>query len=187
MEKFTKYHTMARNKLHKACQSWISRRYAAEFDGCSDQSDKLLQRAVRAHGFVQAASIDHTTDIRVQAGDREAQRRVAEEKRRQDRLWRLQEEAVASNKANAAVEMKWSDLKYHNMPQELNEVCEITHGTATAIPALPSFLQELEKQRSACARIAASKDQLIREFMVRLAPRTKHAHLHNTTIGDRAG
>ncbi len=72
---------------------------------------------------VQSASIDHTTDIRLQAGDREAQRRVAEEKRRQDRLWRLQEEAVASNKANAAVEMKWSDLKYHNMPQELNEVC----------------------------------------------------------------
>jgi len=119
----TKFHTMARNRLLKAWLSLTSRRCVAEFDGCSDDKLGPLYLIEQQLMTLQAASIDHTTDIRLQAGDREAQRRVAEERRRQDRLWRLQEEAVASNKANAAVEMKWSELKYHNMPQELNEVC----------------------------------------------------------------
>jgi hypothetical protein len=111
---------MAKNKSPRAWQHWTSKRCGNW--GCRDAPIASLS-AHRSHLSLQSASIDHTTDIRLQAGDRESQRRIAEEKRRQDRLWRLQEEAVASNKANAAVEMKWSDLKYYNMPQELNEVC----------------------------------------------------------------
>ena len=70
----------------------------------------------------QAKSIEHVTSIRVEADNLENDRRIEEENKRQDRLWRLQEEAVASGKANAAVEMRWNDLMEHNMPQDLNRV-----------------------------------------------------------------
>eukprot|EP01138_Halocafeteria_seosinensis_P007806 gb/GECG01007976.1/.p1 GENE.gb/GECG01007976.1/~~gb/GECG01007976.1/.p1 ORF type:complete len:816 (+),score=191.96 gb/GECG01007976.1/:1-2448(+) len=92
--------------------------------------------------------IEHTTAVRVNADEEENKRRIQEEERRQDRIWRLQEEAVGSGKANAAVEMRWNDLKEYNMPQELNE--------------------ELESQKEACARIISSKDQLIQEFKAEL-------------------
>lgn len=58
----------------------------------------------------------------MEADNLENDRRIEEENKRQDRLWRLQEEAVASGKANAAVEMRWNDLMEHNMPQDLNRV-----------------------------------------------------------------
>jgi len=70
----------------------------------------------------QAKSIEHVTSIRVEADNLENDRRIEEENKRQDRLWRLQEEAVGSGKANAAVEMRWNDLMEHNMPQDLNRV-----------------------------------------------------------------
>lgn len=78
----------------------------------------------------------------------ENDRRIEEEEKRQDRLWRLQEEAVASGKANAAVEMRWNDLMEYNMPQDLN--------------------REITSQKDACARIIASKDRLIKEFQAEL-------------------
>lgn len=70
----------------------------------------------------QAATIDHVTSVRVEADGRENERRIEEEDRRQDRMWRLHEEAAASGKANAAVEMRWNDLMEHNMPQDLHRV-----------------------------------------------------------------
>lgn len=95
-----------------------------------------------------ASTIENVTSIRVHADLRENERRIEEEDRRQDRLWRLQEEAVASGKANAAVEMRWNDLMQHNMPQDLH--------------------REIEAQKSACKAIIQSKDQLIREFQAEL-------------------
>ena len=50
-----------------------------------------------------SGGIEAVTHVRVAADWRESQRRVAEEKQRQDRLQRLQEEAVRSGKQNAAV------------------------------------------------------------------------------------
>ena len=91
-----------------------------------------------------SGGIENVTHVRVAADWREAQRRVAEEKQRQDRLQRLQEEAVRSGKQNAAVEMRWAELLDQNMPQELHN--------------------EIEAQKSACSEIIASKDALIREF-----------------------
>jgi dynein regulatory complex protein 1 len=84
----------------------------------------------------------------VAADFRENQRRINEELLRQDRLQRLQEEAVRSGKQNAAVEMKWAELLDQNMPQELHK--------------------EILQQKSACAHIIASKDGLIREFQQQL-------------------
>ena len=73
---------------------------------------------------MQSRTIDHVTSIRVDADRAENSRRIDEEERRQDRLWRLQEEAVASGKANAAVEMRWNDLMAYNMPQDLHREIE---------------------------------------------------------------
>lgn len=93
-----------------------------------------------------AQSIEHTTSVRVEADEMENRRRIEEEERRQDRLWRLQEEAASSGRANAAVEMRWNDLGKHSMPQDLHDA--------------------LEEQKAACARIIASKEQIIQEFKV---------------------
>merc|ERR1719181_2125323 len=95
-----------------------------------------------------SSGIENITHIRVAADWREGQRRVAEEKQRQERLQRLQEEAVRSGKQNAAVEMRWAELLDQNMPQELHN--------------------EIEAQKSACSEIVASKDALIREFQLQL-------------------
>ena len=75
---------------------------------------------------------------------REAQRRVAEEKKRQDRLQRLQEEAVSSGKQNAIIEARWAELVEQNIPRELHDAIEV--------------------QKEACAEILRSKDELIKEF-----------------------
>ena len=92
--------------------------------------------------------IDRVTMIRVTTDWRETQRRVSEEKAKESRLQRLQEEAVRSGKANAAVEMRWGELLDQNMPQEL--------------------YNEIEAQKSACAEIIASKDSVLREFQRQL-------------------
>ena len=75
---------------------------------------------------MQLTAIDEVTAIRVEADRAENHRRIEEEEHRQDRLWRLQEEAVASGKANAAIEMRWNDLMEHTMPQELHKVRRLT-------------------------------------------------------------
>lgn len=85
-------------------------------------SAKHLPTWLRLPPLLQAKTIELVTSIRVDADNRENDRRIEEENKRQDRLWRLQEEAVASGKANAAVEMKWNELMEHNMPQDLNRV-----------------------------------------------------------------
>ncbi|GMI56192.1 hypothetical protein TeGR_g5314, partial [Tetraparma gracilis] len=76
------------------------------------------------------------------------QRRIAEETLRQERLQRLQEEAVRSGKQNAAVEMRWAELLDQAMPQELQK--------------------EIEQQKGACVDIIRSKDDLIRDFQQQL-------------------
>jgi dynein regulatry complex protein 1 len=97
---------------------------------------------------LKSRTIEHVTSVRLQADEREADRRREEEERRQDRLWRLHEEADESGKANAAIEMHWEDLNEFNMPQEL--------------------FKEMQLQRKACEAVIASKDSLIREFQAEL-------------------
>lgn len=66
----------------------------------------------------------------------------------QERLQMLQEEAIASGKQNAAIEMRWAELLELNMPQQL--------------------YTEIESQKKSCAEIITSKDNLIREFKKQL-------------------
>ena len=77
---------------------------------------------------------------------REAQRRVAEEKKRQDRLQRLQEEAVSSWKQNAIIEAPWAELVEREI---FSETC---------------LHDAIEVQKETCAEILRSKDELIKEF-----------------------
>jgi len=95
-----------------------------------------------------ATGIDDVTSIRVEADRDENERRVAEEDRRQDRLSKLQEEAVLSGKRNAKVEMRWAELMDYNMPQDL--------------------LHEINAQKASCAMIIESKDKLIKVFQGQL-------------------
>lgn len=92
--------------------------------------------------------ITSVTQIRVAADYRENSRRINEETARQERLQRLQEEAVRSGKQNAAVEMRWAELLDHNMPQEL--------------------YKEIVSQKQACGQIIESKNDLIRDFQQQL-------------------
>lgn len=92
--------------------------------------------------------IDDVTLIRVEADNKENRRRILEEERRQDRLRRLQDEAVQSGKRNAAVEMRWAELLDYNMPQDL--------------------LNEINSQKRDCQVIIDSKDKMIKEFQQQL-------------------
>lgn len=57
------------------------------------------------------------TDVRIETNESEAQRRVADEELKRSRLFKLQQEALISAKANAAVEMKWTELLEKEIPQ----------------------------------------------------------------------
>eukprot|EP00968_Pinguiococcus_pyrenoidosus_P028871 scaffold8172_cov248-Pinguiococcus_pyrenoidosus.AAC.4 len=92
--------------------------------------------------------LERVTQVRVDADQTENERRIEEERLRQDRLCRMQEEAIESGKLNSSVELRWGELLDINMPQELND--------------------EIELQKRQCAEIIASKDRLIRSFQVQL-------------------
>lgn len=145
----------------KVRQRRIEARNASKNDEARNgRGNEVLENAIRSKGQQQVADslahldkkkmrgIEGVTNVRVAADWRESQRRDEEEKQRQERLHRLQEEAVRSGKQNAAVELRWSELLDQNMPQELHD--------------------EIESQKAACAEIIASKDTLIREFQLQL-------------------
>ena len=110
-------------------RSRVTRREAAKSDDARTKRREGSEAAEAGIGRAQVAetlaaldhlksrTIDEVTAVRVEADTRENARRIEEEDKRQDRLWRLQEEAVASGKDNAAVEMSWNDLLEYNMPQ----------------------------------------------------------------------
>ena len=68
---------------------------------------KQTQSSLAHIDKVKAHSIEEVTTIRVEADNTENRRRIVEEDKRQERLRRLQEEAITSGKRNAAVEMRW--------------------------------------------------------------------------------
>jgi dynein regulatory complex protein 1 len=88
------------------------------------------------------------TGIRVTTDENESNRRIQDETLRRDRLAKLQHEALASAKANAAVEMKWAEIHEKEIPQEL--------------------YTDIQAQIVACNAIIRSKDELITEFQRQL-------------------
>ena len=124
---------------------------AIDGDGMAEglsEGKRQTQTSLAHIDRVKATSIEEVTTIRINADNRENRRRISEEDKRQDRLRRLQEEAIESGKRNAAVEMRWQELMSFNMPQEL--------------------LRELNMQRAGCEAIISSKDSLISEFRLEL-------------------
>lgn len=63
------------------------------------------------------AGLKAVTDIRIDTNESEAKRRVNDEDLKRNRLIKLQQEALVSAKANAAVEMKWTELLEKEIPQ----------------------------------------------------------------------
>jgi dynein regulatory complex protein 1 len=94
------------------------------------------------------AGLQDVTSIRVTTNDVESKRRIEDEDLRRSRLAKLQHEALASAKANAAIEMKWAELLEKEIPQELH--------------------QEIQLQMDSCAGIIQSKDELISDFQQQL-------------------
>ncbi|KAF4713221.1 hypothetical protein FOZ63_010214 [Perkinsus olseni] len=106
--------------------------------------DKAIAIAARSD----ADLVEEISNIKVNADDAENGRRIQDENARLDRYETLQIEAITSNRKNAAVEMKWSDLARINIAQEL--------------------AKELETQTISCQAIIDSKDRRIREFLAEL-------------------
>lgn len=88
------------------------------------------------------------SEIRVKFDSDENERRIIEENARLDRYEALQIEAVSSGRKNAAVELKWADLLYIEIPQELHD--------------------QLLAQKESCLNILEGKDRRIREFLTEL-------------------
>lgn len=93
---------------------------------------------------IKSTGDEQVTSIRVTGDDRENRRRIEEEARRQELRGKLLAEAEHSARRNATVAMRWADLFSVEVPQDLYE--------------------EIEKQRTACDKITASKDRLIAEI-----------------------
>ncbi|CAD7945555.1 unnamed protein product [Amoebophrya sp. A120] len=109
------------------------------------------QMVSEATAFLERLQYDTTndlTDIRVRFDNEENERRIIEENARLDRYEALQIEAVSSGRKNAAVELKWADLLYIDIPQELHD--------------------QLLLQKEACLNILEGKDRRIREFLTEL-------------------
>lgn len=94
------------------------------------------------------AGLQLITSVRVKTNDSESVRRIDDEDVKKNRLAKLQQEALTSAKANAAIEMKWAELLDREIPQEL-------HG-------------EIQLQMGACNAIIKSKDDLIGDFQQQL-------------------
>lgn len=111
--------------------------------GQQQVDESLLTLDIRKH-----AGLKQVTDVHIETNDAEARRRVEDEDVRKSRLSKLQQEALTSAKANAAIEMKWTELLEKDIPQEL--------------------FQEIQLQMQACSAIIASKDDLIKDFTKQL-------------------
>jgi dynein regulatory complex protein 1 len=111
--------------------------------GQQQVDDSILSLDKRKHG-----GLELVTTIRVSTNDLEAKRRVDEEEIKKNRLIKLQQEALNSAKANAAIEMKWAELLEKDIPQELHH--------------------EIQLQMESCNEIIKSKDELIADFQQQL-------------------
>lgn len=111
--------------------------------GAQQVNESLLAIDKRKHDGLQ-----DVTAIRVATNDAEAKRRIDDEELRRLRLSKLQQEALASAKANAAIEMKWGELLDKEIPQELHH--------------------DIQQQIESCNAIIRSKDELINDFQQQL-------------------
>jgi dynein regulatory complex protein 1 len=107
--------------------------------GFQQVSDSLFALDKRKH-----TGLKDVTSVRINTDDLEAKRRIDDEELRRERLGKLQQEALTSAKANAAIEMKWAELLEREIPQELH--------------------RDIQIQMTSCSDVIHSKDQLIGDF-----------------------
>lgn len=109
------------------------------------------QQIVDSQAFIEKLkynTTDQVTSVRTETDDRENRRRIAEEHKRNERLFALRDEAIQSIEQNEIVERKWDDLTAIHMPQQLQ--------------------QRIDEQRRRCNEILASKDALVKQFQLEL-------------------
>lgn len=111
--------------------------------GIHQTEDSLFYLDNRKHKGLQ-----NVTSYRIKTNEAESKRRIEDDNIRRARLSKLQTEALASAKANAAIEIKWAELLEQDIPQELH--------------------QEIQVQMDACNVIIKSKDELISSFQNQL-------------------
>lgn len=111
--------------------------------GQQQADDSILRLDQRKHSGIQLV-----TSSRVANHDYESKRRIEEEDVKKNRLQKLQNEALVSAKANAAIEMKWTELLDKEIPQELHH--------------------EIQLQMESCNAVIRSKDELIHDFQQQL-------------------
>jgi dynein regulatory complex protein 1 len=89
-------------------------------------------------------STNLVTSTRVEGDANENERRIKEEIKRETIQQRLQNESMSSAKRNAAVQMKWSEIKEKKIPLQLQE--------------------DLDAQQKACQKIIRSKNAIVKEL-----------------------
>ena len=83
-------------------------------------------------------------EVRIKNEQLQKNTRIFDERRAQERLTAIQQEATTSNKKNTALEIKWSELKEY-------EECE-------------SLSKAIQEQKESFKLIVAAKDKLIEQF-----------------------
>lgn len=147
-----------REERKKIRRKRIEKRHASEGDTYDPKTEKTnnshksgLQQVSESLFHLdkrKSGGIRDVTQVRVATDEEESRRRVNDEKMRHERLTKLQQEALSSAKANAAIEMKWAELLEKEIPQELHH--------------------DIQLQMESCQSIIASKDQLTSEFLMQL-------------------
>lgn len=125
-------------------------------DGDGQEKDKIISKTGSQQVVESLFHLDKrknqglqdVTAVRVKTNKVESHRRVEDEEIRKSRLSKLQQEALSSAKANAAIEMKWAELLEKEIPQELH--------------------MEINAQMESCNTIIRSKDDLIIDFQQQL-------------------
>ena len=133
----------------------LNKNQSNEHDNDKNQNDKnkrlgsrQITESLEHLDLRKNVGLNEITTLRVKNDEKEAKRRIDEEDMRRDRLGRLQQEALTSAKANAAIDMKWAELLEKEIPQELHF--------------------EIQSQMTSCANIIRSKDEIIVEFQRQL-------------------
>eukprot|EP01039_Chlorochromonas_danica_P009630 gene9630-10645_t len=131
------------NNEEAGVEESVKKDHASVITGQQQVDDSLLLLDQR-----KISGLKEVTSYRVNTNDRESLRRVEDEEVKKNRLAKLQQEALTSAKANAAIEMKWAELLDKEIPQELHH--------------------EIQLQMAACNAIIKSKDDLIADFQQQL-------------------
>lgn len=95
-----------------AVEEFQEKSFSLQKTGQQQVDESLFALDSRKHFGLKAV-----TEVRIETNEGEGKRRVADEEQKKNRLAKLHQEALTSAKANAAIEMKWTELMEKEIPQ----------------------------------------------------------------------